>query len=122
MQLLYWAANSVAQRKGLAPVQFVSDLVNAQDLDDWNDVATLVPGRAGSQCKSRYLQEKSIPVQKCPWTPAEDELLRRACQRDLDRPWAIIALEVSQQNGGTLRTSKQCRERWKNHLSPDIKK
>jgi len=31
-------------------------------------------------------------------------------------------MELNDLNPGNIRTGKQCRERWRNHLDPDIKK
>ncbi|CAD6213757.1 unnamed protein product [Miscanthus lutarioriparius] len=53
---------------------------------------------------------------KGPWTEAEDVILREMVMRHGDRKWAVI----SQSLPG--RVGKQCRERWTNHLRPDLKK
>ena len=36
--------------------------------------------------------------------------------------WPLVAHRVNQESGHEPRTGKQCRERWRNHLRPDIKK
>ncbi|KAL3779849.1 hypothetical protein HJC23_005775, partial [Cyclotella cryptica] len=65
-------------------------------------------------------------VQKCsttppglvkgPWTPEEDATVVQLVAAHGQKKWSFIARQVQ----GCL--GKQCRERWYNHLSPDIKK
>ncbi|MFS7902735.1 putative transcription factor MYB-HB-like family [Helianthus anomalus] len=49
------------------------------------------------------------------WTDEEDDKLIRLVNEYGERKWAIIAEKM------TGRAGKQCRERWRNHLRPDIK-
>ncbi|XP_021734133.1 transcription factor MYB98-like [Chenopodium quinoa] len=60
-------------------------------------------------------KKKSTPV-KGQWTKAEDNLLTDLVDRYGVRKWSQIAQLL---NG---RVGKQCRERWHNHLKPNIKK
>ncbi|KAF5182263.1 Transcription factor [Thalictrum thalictroides] len=50
------------------------------------------------------------------WTDEEDRLLLRLVKQHGERKWAQIAQKLEGRAG------KQCRERWHNHLRPDIKK
>jgi hypothetical protein len=50
------------------------------------------------------------------WTKSEDELLTRLVHQYGPRRWTIIANQLPH------RTGKQCRERWHNHLEPNVKK
>ncbi|XP_041006823.1 transcription factor MYB118-like [Juglans microcarpa x Juglans regia] len=50
------------------------------------------------------------------WTPQEDRLLQQLVDRFGIKKWSQIARML---NG---RVGKQCRERWHNHLRPDIRK
>uniref|UniRef100_A0A0D9V7Y1 Uncharacterized protein n=1 Tax=Leersia perrieri TaxID=77586 RepID=A0A0D9V7Y1_9ORYZ len=50
------------------------------------------------------------------WTRQEDEVLKQMVILHGDRKWAAIAKSLPDRIG------KQCRERWTNHLRPDIKK
>ncbi|PPD97230.1 hypothetical protein GOBAR_DD05733 [Gossypium barbadense] len=50
------------------------------------------------------------------WTPQEDRVLMQLVTRHGTKKWSQIAKML---NG---RVGKQCRERWHNHLRPDIKK
>jgi len=51
------------------------------------------------------------------WTPEEDAVLVAAVEKYGAARWSVIATHLS-----TGRMGKQCRERWNNHLSPDVKK
>ncbi|GJT84030.1 transcription factor MYB119-like protein [Tanacetum coccineum] len=50
------------------------------------------------------------------WTDEEDKKLLRLVKLHGERKWAHIAEQM------ICRAGKQCRERWHNHLRPDIKK
>ena len=38
------------------------------------------------------------------------------------KKWTHIANKLYEETGSVLRTGKQCRERWQNHLDPTVKK
>ena len=80
-------------------------------------------GDAAAEYASGILPAASKPragEKMGPWTEAEDSLLRQLVgqhkQADGTVKWAVIAPHMPSRN------SKQCRERWLNHLHPDIKK
>ncbi|EOA15090.1 hypothetical protein CARUB_v10028458mg [Capsella rubella] len=50
------------------------------------------------------------------WTAEEDRKLIRLVKQHGERKWALISEKLEGRAG------KQCRERWHNHLRPDIKK
>jgi len=50
------------------------------------------------------------------WTKQEDEVLTRAVQENGPRGWSQIAQQLPGRIG------KQCRERWHNHLDPNVRK
>merc|ERR1719230_1775850 len=52
-----------------------------------------------------------------PWTPEEDAALTAAVHKYGACRWSMIATSLS-----TGRVGKQCRERWNNHLCPEVKK
>ena len=54
---------------------------------------------------------------KRPWTPEEDTLLIAAVHKYGACRWSMIATQLS-----SGRVGKQCRERWNNHLCPEVKK
>lgn len=50
------------------------------------------------------------------WTEEEDEIVKRLVLKNGPRNWSSVARFVPGRAG------KQCRERWHNHLNPDIKR
>ena len=56
-------------------------------------------------------------VGKHSWTPEEDEKLTAAVTKYGACRWSMISMHVA-----SGRVGKQCRERWNNHLCPDVKK
>ena len=54
---------------------------------------------------------------KRPWTDEEDKLLLEAITKFGAQRWPLIASVVQRGRAG-----KQCRERWFNHLCPQVKK
>nr|CAN63939.1 hypothetical protein VITISV_040828 [Vitis vinifera] len=55
--------------------------------------------------------------QRLRWTEEEDRMLFECKSRNLDLPWPNIA-----ELAGLSRSGKSCRERWKNHLDPNVKR
>lgn len=60
--------------------------------------------------------QKNIHKSKSNWTEEEDRLLLRLIAEKGPRNWSRLAQHFSSRIG------KQCRERWHNHLNPDINK
>ena len=60
--------------------------------------------------------EDGPPAKRRPWGPDEDEHLRQLVDQYGIKSWAQIATNLSNRNG------KQCRERWRNHLRPQLNK
>ena len=56
------------------------------------------------------------PAKRRPWGPEEDEHLRGLVDVYGIKSWAQIATNLDNRNG------KQCRERWRNHLRPQLNK
>ncbi|XP_075590454.1 uncharacterized protein LOC124497616 isoform X3 [Dermatophagoides farinae] len=75
------------------------------------------------ELKSRIFTSKEPQVAdlcprliKGPWTPKEDEKIVELVKKYGPKKWTIIAKYLDGRIG------KQCRERWHNHLNPDIVK
>lgn len=51
-----------------------------------------------------------------PWSKTEDQRLRHLVATHQPKNWTTLAAQLGTRSG------KQCRERWLNHLNPDIKK
>ncbi|EAY15429.1 Myb-like DNA-binding domain containing protein [Trichomonas vaginalis G3] len=82
----------------------------------WALIATFIPGRTASQVAARW--EKCIDpnITKGPFTPDEDALIIEFVAKNGPRSWPRITQLIPQ------RSSKQCRERWFNHLDPNVVK
>lgn len=82
----------------------------------WRKVAQLVPGRLPIQCLHRWCKILKPGLVKGAWSAEEDSLLRAWVECMGPCKWADCASTIKG------RTGKQCRERWTNAISPDIKK
>ena len=57
-----------------------------------------------------------------PWTVDEDTIIIELVEKH-GRSWSKIALDLEARRvSDRVRTGKQCRERWHNHLNPDVNK
>ena len=58
------------------------------------------------------------------WLPWEDEILKSIVLAEGTKHWTSIAKALNDKahNGMSVRHGKQCRERWYNHLDPNLKK
>uniref|UniRef100_K3WX05 Uncharacterized protein n=1 Tax=Globisporangium ultimum (strain ATCC 200006 / CBS 805.95 / DAOM BR144) TaxID=431595 RepID=K3WX05_GLOUD len=80
---------------------------------NWKAIAAEVPGRNHTQCLQRWTKVLAPGLVKGHWSPQEDDLLRRLVASE-QKNWGEVAAKIPG------RTSKQCRERWHNHLDPSI--
>lgn len=86
---------------------------------DWKNIALKFGGkRTYMQCFHRWNRVKKPGLQKGAWSPEEDEILRQmVISFGKERiKWGAISEKLKGRIG------KQCRERWTNHLDPDIRK
>eukprot|EP01125_Pyxidicula_operculata_P003412 TRINITY_DN1416_c0_g2_i1.p1 TRINITY_DN1416_c0_g2~~TRINITY_DN1416_c0_g2_i1.p1 ORF type:complete len:303 (-),score=35.94 TRINITY_DN1416_c0_g2_i1:159-1067(-) len=81
-------------------------------LSDQNE--PLSPVASKTVVKSRRAIEKSTMERK-KWNNWEDDTLISLIKKYGTKNWRLVAAKLS-----TQRTAKQCRERWINHLDPDI--
>jgi len=82
-----------------------------EDIPATDDIGT--PAMA----EASYRGSNGAALVKRPWTQEEDTALAMAVQKYGAARWSMIATQV-----GTGRIGKQCRERWNNHLCPEVKK
>ncbi|XP_071480858.1 myb-related protein A-like [Diadema antillarum] len=83
---------------------------------DWKGIASFFPNRSELQCYHRWQKVLNPDLVKGPWTTEEDEKVVDLVQQYGPKRWSLISKYL------VGRTGKQCRERWHNHLNPDIKK
>lgn len=83
----------------------------------WNEVAANFLNHSAIECLTQWQSMTSNPVikGKGSWTPEEDQILREK-RLQYGRKWAKIAAHLPGRQG------KQCRERYVNHLNPELKK
>ncbi|KAK3194860.1 hypothetical protein Dsin_026170 [Dipteronia sinensis] len=75
-----------------------------------------LPGRTSVQCLHRWQKVLDPSLVKGPWSKEEDDLLVELVREQGNKKWS----EISKRFPG--RIGKQCRERWHNHLNPEIKR
>eukprot|EP00934_Nitzschia_sp_Nitz4_P007662 Nitzschia sp. Nitz4//scaffold2_size372955//117253//119511//NITZ4_000394-RA/size372955-processed-gene-0.490-mRNA-1//-1//CDS//3329546689//7652//frame0 len=93
-----------------------SEEENGEDEIDWEKVATSFPGQSPDACQKRFSFLRSSQIGKGPWSADEDRKIIKMVNQHGAKKWSQIAAEL------TGRTGKQCRERWHNHLNPNINK
>ncbi|XP_013101272.2 myb protein [Stomoxys calcitrans] len=84
--------------------------------DRWDLIAPHFKDRTEPQVQQRWAKVLNPELIKGPWTKEEDEKVVELVRRFGPKKWTLIARYL---NG---RIGKQCRERWHNHLNPNIKK
>ncbi|XP_012542405.1 myb protein isoform X2 [Monomorium pharaonis] len=82
----------------------------------WDIIAGQFPDRSDVQCQQRWAKVVNPELVKGPWTKEEDEKVVELVGRYGPKKWTLIARHLRGRIG------KQCRERWHNHLNPEIKK
>uniref|UniRef100_A0A336MDV2 CSON015200 protein n=1 Tax=Culicoides sonorensis TaxID=179676 RepID=A0A336MDV2_CULSO len=84
--------------------------------ENWEQIAKLMPDRTEVQCQQRWTKVVNPNLIKGPWTKEEDEKVVELVEKYGPKKWTLIARHLKGRIG------KQCRERWHNHLNPNIKK
>ncbi|XP_073223329.1 transcription factor MYB3R-1 isoform X2 [Cicer arietinum] len=92
------------------------DAVNKFNGKSWKKIAKAVSGRTDVQCLHRWQKVLNPDLIKGPWTQQEDNLLSELVMINGKKDWSRISKSLPGRIG------KQCRERWFNHLNPDIKR
>ncbi|XP_058209092.1 transcription factor MYB3R-3-like [Rhododendron vialii] len=82
----------------------------------WKKIAEFFPDRSDVQCLHRWQKVLHPELVKGPWTQEEDDKIIELVSEFGPAKWSLIAQSLPGRIG------KQCRERWHNHLNPDIKK
>ena len=90
--------------------------VNEFGEKNWRLIAAKISGRSTIQCLHRWTKILKRGLVKGPWTPSEDDLLKKFISEHGPGNWSKCAGLIPGRSG------KQCRERWHNALSPEVKK
>ncbi|KAL2460721.1 myb domain protein [Abeliophyllum distichum] len=96
--------------------EILRDAVRRFNGKSWKGIANCLPGRTDVQCLHRWQKVINPDVNKGPWTEEEDDVLIELVGKQGNKKWSEIAKQLRGRIG------KQCRDRWHNHLNPEIKK
>ncbi|KAM7423152.1 hypothetical protein PAMA_010940 [Pampus argenteus] len=91
-------------------------LVQKVGQSDWKYIASHIPNHTEYQCQHRWYKILDPELVKGPWTKEEDEKVIELVNLYGNKQWAVVAKHLKGRLG------KQCRERWHNHLNPNVKK
>ncbi|XP_076869497.1 myb-related protein A isoform X2 [Brachyhypopomus gauderio] len=91
-------------------------LVEHHGTDAWRLIANFFPTRTDGQCQHRWQKVLNPELVKGPWTKEEDQRVIELVHKYGPKRWSVIAKHLQGRIG------KQCRERWHNHLNPEVKK
>lgn len=94
----------------------VTSIVDRSVPIDWPLVASQFPDRSDVQCQQRWDKVVNPLLIKGPWTKEEDDKVVELVAKFGPKKWTVIAHQLKGRIG------KQCRERWHNHLNPEINK
>jgi Myb-like DNA-binding domain len=83
---------------------------------NWKLISQRLPQRSEVQCLHRWQKVLKPTLVKGPWTEDEDRKVVELVKKYGAKKWSLIASNLPGRIG------KQCRERWHNHLNPDISK
>ncbi|KAM8797995.1 myb-related protein B [Eudromia elegans] len=111
------------QRDGRCKVKWTQEedeqlkmLVTHYGQNDWKFLASHFPNHNDQQCQYRWLRVLNPDLVKGPWTKEEDQKVIELVKKYGTKQWTLIAKHLKGRLG------KQCRERWHNHLNPEVKK
>jgi len=88
--------------------------VDEHGAKNWKLISHRLPSRTEVQCLHRWQKVLKPELVKGPWTAEEDKKVVELVKQYGAKKWSLIASHLPGRIG------KQCRERWHNHLNPDI--
>ena len=89
-------------------------LVSNSEHVNWAEIAKQIPGKTVQQIAERWGKVVNPKLVKGSWTRQEDETIILFVKQYGVKNWTKLASILPGRIG------KQCRERWRNHLDPDI--
>jgi hypothetical protein len=93
---------------------YLKQLVDGRTNPNWNELCVMFPGKTPQQLAERWEKDLNPCLVKGSWTRDEDELIIQFVQEKGTKDWTKLA------NLLPGRIGKQCRERWRNHLDPEV--
>lgn len=95
----------------------IKKFVEEKGENEWENLAEQMPNRTPNQLKDHYHKmTRNASSVKGAWTEDEDAKVMELVGKHGARKWSEIARHLPG------RVGKQCRERWHNHLNPEISK
>jgi hypothetical protein len=91
-------------------------IVRLNKAKNWKKIAEAIEGKSATQCLHRWQKVLDPSLIKGPWTEEEDKLVVELVEKYGAEKWSYISSFLPGRIG------KQCRERWYNHLSPNVNK
>ncbi|OHS96390.1 Myb-like DNA-binding domain containing protein [Tritrichomonas foetus] len=89
-------------------------LMNEKPNTNWSEYVHYFPGKTGQQVAERWEKVLNPALIKGSWTREEDETIIEFVKQYGTKNWTKLATLLPGRIG------KQCRERWRNHLDPDV--
>ncbi|KAJ6233980.1 homeodomain-like protein-related [Anaeramoeba flamelloides] len=83
---------------------------------NWESIANYFEDKDSTQCLHRWSKVLNPKLKKGKWSDEEDQRLVKMVEKYGSSSWSKVASHIKN------RSSKQCRERWKNQLDPTIKR
>jgi hypothetical protein len=93
---------------------YLLQVVDGISNPNWGDLCTMFPGKTPQQLAERWEKVLNPTLVKGSWTREEDERIIQFVQENGTKEWTKLA------NLLPGRIGKQCRERWRNHLDPEV--
>jgi hypothetical protein len=81
----------------------------------WNFISVQLPNRSPTQVASRWEKCLNPLLTKGCFTEEEDRIITDHVANDGPRHWPVVSARLQNR-----RSPKQCRERWLNHLAPQL--
>jgi len=108
---------------GDGKIDFLTNALKKQPLE-----VTVLDTMSGSQKPKGAAADISvddsaaIKAERRTWQPEEDQAIIKLVNELGQKRWSAVALQMRTEYGLKPRTGKQCRERYNNHLNPNIRK
>ena len=89
--------------------EIIINYVKEHGTKNWRNLCALLPGRIGKQCRERWRNHLDPNINHSPWTPEEDDLLRRL-HAQFGNHWVKISSMM------TNRSDNAIKNRWNSTL------
>lgn len=133
VQILIWVVSKYSDSKHYDDIE--KNLVTTtliQDAEDWQMIASLIPGVTPDSCMFKWLSLKKVNLATNNWSEEESILLGNLVKekgfegKNKDaKDWKLISQKLyflNKRSDKIFRNAKQCREHWNCYLNPNLKK